>query len=327
MRITLLGAGAMGCLFGGLLAEQGNSVTLVDSCPERLKAVADQGLLLEEQGRERRIRGLLTAAPPHGAEDAELLVVFVKSSDTFGAVSSLRIPPNTVVLTLQNGLGNIEAIRRAGISRLAAGVTGNGASYFAPGAVRFAGRGETVIGWAAPDQEALSQAGQPESMPLSAPGLEDIRVAFERAGLPTRIVSDIKGPIWTKLLVNAGINAATALCLAPNGVMAEHPEAAALLRAVVEEGWQIARALGVSLDTADPVAHAVAIARATASNRSSMLQDILAGRSTEINVINGALAACAAELGMVAPVNETLARLVRIREEAGMVLPAQCGTL
>ena len=319
-RIHMLGAGAMGSLFGFLLAERGRRVTLIDTRRELLDAVTHGGLTLEEDGEARTLADIAVQADPALAGEADMVLVFVKAGDTDAAVRSVFpcLRPDTLVLTLQNGLGNGEAVMRAVRTRAAeegrealqgfvpaAGVTACGATMLVPGRVRFAGRGETVVG----ALDAGMHAG-------ALARLEDFCALLQRAGLPARISPAIRSQIWTKLLVNAGINAVTALCRVPNGAMAANPEAAAVLRDAVREGMAVAAALGIALDVPDPVAHTMRIAEATAANRSSMLQDILAGRPTEIGVINGAIADLAEESGIPAPVNATLARLVRVRERA-----------
>jgi 2-dehydropantoate 2-reductase len=316
----MLGAGAMGGLFGFLLAETGQRVTLVDPRPEILAAVARNGLVLEEDAVARVRRDLAVRASAPLAGEADVVLVSVKARDTVDAAGAAApcLTPETLVLTLQNGLGNGEAItaavrsaaRAAGREDLdafipAVGVTACGATMVEPGRVRLAGRGETVLGWPGPCPH-----------PRAAARLEELCRLLRRAGLSARLSGAIQGQVWTKLLVNAGINAATALCGVKNGVMASNPDAAALLRAAVAEGMAVAAALGIALAHPDPAAHALAVAEATAGNDSSMLQDLRAGRPTEIQAINGAIAEQAAALGLPAPVNATLARLVRIRESA-----------
>lgn len=313
-RAHMIGAGAMGSLFGFLLAEAGCAVTLVDPSPERLKSLERNGLVLEENGRERPCRpsapygnGPAIRAVPTAeqAGPADAVFLSVKAGRTGAAARAARacLEPHTLVLSLQNGLGNIEAMREAGLGVFAAGTTACGASLTDSGTVRPAGRGETVLGWVdGPPSPALQGT------------LERLLFFFDAASLPWRVSENIQGVIWTKLLVNAGINAVTALTGVPNGVMATDPDARALLEAAVREGAALAGAEGVALETDDPVGHALAVARGTAANRSSMLQDMDAGRLTEIEAINGAIAARAARRGLAAPVNAALASLVRMAE-------------
>ena len=149
MRIAILGSGAMGCLYGGLLAEAGCPVTLIDVWKEHIDTINRQGLRIEGVGGERVISGIRGVTDPEDAGTADLLIVFVKATMTRTAISQTMpvVGPDTTVMTLQNGLGNVEALSDvAGAHRVVAGVTGHGSTLVGPGVIRHAGEGDTVIG-------------------------------------------------------------------------------------------------------------------------------------------------------------------------------------
>jgi 2-dehydropantoate 2-reductase len=172
-------------------------------------------------------------------------------------------------------------------------VTALGATLLGPGRVRHAGQGATVFG-AAPD-------------PAGMAGLAEL---FGACGLPAELSDDLDALVWGKLVVNAGINALTALLRVHNGALATTPQARALVAEVVAEAVAVAAARGTALPYADPPEHVLAIAAATGANRSSMLQDVLRGSPTEIATINGAVVAEGRRLGVPTPANELLSALV-----------------
>jgi 2-dehydropantoate 2-reductase len=191
-------------------------------------------------------------------------------------------------------VGNRELLAAAlGAERVGQGVTSLGATLLEPGRVRHAGQGATVFG-AAPDPAAMA----------------DLAALFNACGLPAELSDDLDTLVWGKLVVNAGINALTALLRVPNGVLADAPAARDLLAAAVAEAAAVAQARGTPLPYADPLEHVLAVARATGANRSSMLQDALRGSPTEIATINRAVAREGARLGIPTPVNSLLSALV-----------------
>jgi 2-dehydropantoate 2-reductase len=200
----------------------------------------------------------------------------------------------TLVVTLQNGLGNRETLAaELGEGRVGQGVTMLGATLLGPGRVRHAGQGPTIFG-AAPDRGgAAALAG-----------------LFAACGLPAELTDDLEALVWGKLMVNAGINALSALLRVPNGALAAIPQARALAERAAGEAAAVAAARGVRLPYADPAAHALGVAQATGANRSSMLQDVLRGSPTEVDAINGAVAREGRRLGVPTPVNALLTELV-----------------
>jgi 2-dehydropantoate 2-reductase len=296
MKTAVVGAGAMGSLFGALLAEAGVDVRLIDIWKEHVAAVNQNGLTVESEGHVRQVR-IKAAVAPESTGSVDLIILFVKSAQTEAAARTAAglAGPDSLVLTLQNGLGNADTISEIiDPQRVVAGTTAHGATILGPGKVRHAGRGATVIGmWAGGDNAPARQ----------------IADRFTTAGIETEISDDILQVVWQKLLVNVGINAITALTGIKNGRILDLEASRNLSVAAVEEAAAVARALGVDVRP-DAAAHVLKIAEATGSNRSSMGQDIDARRQTEIDVINGVVVREARKAGLKAPVNQTLTALV-----------------
>ena len=204
-------------------------------------------------------------------------------------------------LTVQNGLGNPESIEAVvGEGRILAGVTMNASTFLGPGRMLYAGRGETVIG---------EMRGGP------SPRAEKIAAAFNRAGLSTRVSAEVWNDVWGKLLVNAGVNPLTAITRLANGIMVDHESAREIMKGLVEEGKRVALAKGIRLPYTDAVKKVEDACMATRPNHSSMLQDVLAQRETEVDFINGAIVREGERLGVETPVNRTITNLVRTVEK------------
>jgi 2-dehydropantoate 2-reductase len=318
-KIAVIGAGAMGCLYGGKLSAVADcAVCLIDVWQDHVNAINRDGLWMEEaaiaalageQGGAsaqnfRRLRAVSDAAE---AETADLAILFVKSTKTAEAIVAAQtvVGRDTIALTLQNGLGNAELIAAAmNPANVIAGTTAHGALMLGPGRMRHTGVGPTVIG---------------ELDGADSERIRAIQRLFAKAGLETRLSQNIQGLIWDKLLVNIGINALTALTGLRNGQVLDYPETEAILEAAVTEAFAIATAKGIQLSEANPVAHCKAVAKATAANKSSMLQDMERGRKTEIDMINGAIVREGVAVNIPTPVNEMLTNLIRFfeRQSAG----------
>lgn len=298
MRLAIIGAGAMGGVLGYYLAAHADLV-LIDPWAEHVAVISAEGLRCERDDA-LGVRPVRAVADPAQAGPVDAAFVLVKARQTPWAAEAARqcLAPGGVAYTLQNGVGNAEALAGAlGAHRVGQGVTALGGTLLGPGRVRHAGMGLTVLG-SAPDADLARR-------------LADLLAA---AGLPAEVSPDIDGLVWGKLLVNVGINAITALLRAPNGALAEPGPARDLLALAVAEAAAVAAARGTRLPYADPVEHVLAVARATAANRSSMLQDVLRGAPTEIATINGAIVREGARLGIPTPVNATLVKLVEALE-------------
>lgn len=298
MRIAVVGAGAMGSLFGGLLAEAGEDVVLVDIWEEHVRAINERGLHIKGVSGDRVVR--VRATTKHAEVGVvDLMLIQVKSYATEKAIRDAlpMIGERTVVLTLQNGLGNVEKIAAVvGRERVLAGTTAHGATVLGPGEIYHAGRGPTVIG---------------EVDGRITDRVKAIAATFNRAGIETEVTDNIMGAIWTKMLANVAINALTAITGLYNGELLELEETKAVMLKAVDEAVAVAKAMGIKLLVEDPHEFVLGIARATATNKSSMLQDVERGRRTEIDAINGMIVHYGRELGIPTPVNEVLVAAVK----------------
>ncbi|MFP4170400.1 MAG: ketopantoate reductase family protein [Methanomassiliicoccales archaeon] len=289
MRIAVMGAGALGSLMGGLLSKD-HRVTLIGR-REHVGAIQENGLRIE--GIEDLHLFPEAAESPEGIGEQDLIIITVKAYDTEEAVEEVRpLASNVPVMSMQNGLENGELLRRAFGDRGLVALTSYGATFLGPGRIGYAGRGETVIG---------SPAGNDELAGWS-------RELFLSAGIQTRITADIVPEMWMKCVVNACINPITALVRRENGRLLD-PEPMQLVRELCEEGKRTARSHGIDLPD-DPLDRVIGVIEDTRKNRSSMLQDVERGRRTEIDQINGAIVRKAEEGGVEVPVNRTLWRLV-----------------
>ncbi len=304
MQVTVIGAGAMGSLFGGLLHRAGNTVRLVDVRADHVAALRKRDLTIEEPGGARVAVRIPATTDANEALAADLFLLFVKTPFTAAALKPFagRIPARAVVLTLQNGIGNDEAIARALGRRvqISLGVTAQTATPLGPTAVRHRSAGPTIIGL--PDGQRT-------------PDLEAIAVTFSEAGIPTRTTRHVFEHVWQKLLVNVGINALTALANLPNGELFTDPELTTLVRRLVAEAAAVMRAEGIPAPPRDPLDFVRAVAEATRSDRSSMLEDVLAGRRTEIDSINGAIVRLGERHGVDVTANRVVSTLVRQRSK------------
>lgn len=292
----------MGSLFGALLAEGGHAVNLYDVWQEHIDAVNQNGIAIEFNGKTRLVR-LKAAADLLQIEESELVLIFVKATQTKAAAqTAARLAGSTgLVMTLQNGMGNAEAIaQHIAPNRILVGTTSHGSTMLKAGSIRHAGAGPTTVGMWATGDKAFENARQ-------------IADQFTQAGIETTAINDVRPVIWDKLLVNVGINAITALTGIKNGQILDLELTRELSRAAIEEATLVAQAQGIKIRK-DPVAHVFKIAEATAANRSSMGQDVDHGRPTEIKAINGFVIRAADRMGIPAPVNRTLTALVQTVE-------------
>ncbi len=293
MRVLITGTGALACLFAARLSAAGVRVTMLGTWPEGLAALQTHGVRLVEGGQERAypVRATGTTADCAGHTHA---LVLVKSWQTAGVARRLGkcLAADGLAVTLQNGLGNREALAaRLGEERVALGVTTTGATLLGPGRVRPGGAGVISL----EDHPRLGT-------------LPDI---LRRAGFEVEITANADSLVWGKLVINAAINPLTALLRVPNGELLERPAARTLMAALAEEAANVAAAQGILLDFPDPVAAAEQVARRTASNHSSMFQDVLRGAPTEIDAICGAIVRAGKATGIPTPVNRVLWQLVR----------------
>ena len=289
MDIVVFGAGSLGSLVGGLLAQE-HEVTLVGRDPH-VAAVADDGLAVEGE--------FDFSAKPDATTDgsglyADLAIVTVKAYDTTEAARTLATGEYGAALSLQNGMGNEATLDEFLDCPVLAGTATYGAVRRDPGRVECTGVGEIALGPSrGGDSAAAARAAR----------------AFRRANLNATVDDDMPRRLWEKLAVNAGINAVTALSRVENGALLDGP-ANDLARSAARETARVARAADVSLPNRVALAAVEAVATATADNESSMLQDVRGGRRTEVDAINGYVVDRAAEFDLDAPVNRSLTALL-----------------
>jgi 2-dehydropantoate 2-reductase len=286
MRVILFGTGAMACFFGARLSPAAH-VTLVGTWTEGIEAIRQHGILVEDFRGSRTVQ---VQAEYIGARlmPADLAIILVKSWQTERIARHVPeyLKPDGIAISLQNGLGNLELLG----SRAFPGATSEGATLLGPAHVRLGGSGPTSIVAPAWVAEVLASGGF------------DCRCCSPDSAA---------GLLWGKLSVSCGINALTALLRIPNGALLNRPDATSLMVRAALECAGVAQALGIELLFADPAAQVRDVAKRTAANQSSMLQDLLRGAPTECDAINGAVVREAGKLGMTAPVNEMLWQLVR----------------
>lgn len=302
MKIVMMGSGAMGGLFGGLLTHSGEEVWLVGNRKEQIDRIRSVGLTFEEKGKSQ-IVPMLATLDVTSVGKADVVIFFVKTYDTEVAVSDALVleKEDTIFLTLQNGLGNEEVIcQKINRKKVMLGVTGHGATLLGPGHIRHAGWGKTFIGEL--DHRITDRARR-------------IAQTFSEAGIETEVSSNIHDQVWEKLLVNVGINALTALTGFKNGQLLEYPETSRLMKNLVAEAVEVARGKGIHLEE-DPIEKVRKVAEATRENRSSMGQDVDRRQKTEIDAINGAVVREAHSLGIPVPFNQAVTDLVKAIERS-----------
>ncbi|HGJ65532.1 TPA: 2-dehydropantoate 2-reductase [bacterium] len=300
MKIVVVGPGAMGCLFAGLLAESElYDVWLLDKNEIRAKEISDYGITIEGIGGKRTIENLHVVSNSALIRYADLIIISVKSYDTLKATDSIKqiIRDNTIVITLQNGLNNVETISEIiGKEKVIAGITSLGATMLDVGHIRHAGVGDTVIG---------------EIDGTISKRIESVAEIFRNANIQIKITDNIYGSIWGKLIINASINPITAITRLSNGELLEHEYTRNLLRLSAEESANVALASNILLPYDDPVFAVESTCRVTHLNVSSMLQDVLKGKKTEIDAINGEIVKEGKKNGIKTPINESLTYLIK----------------
>lgn len=303
-RVAVLGAGAVGCYFGGMLARAGAPVTLIGRALH-VDAIGRQGLVIEFAERRETVR-VRASTEVSATADADIVLVCVKSPDTETAAKSLapHLRHDAAVVSLQNGVDNAEKLRSVLRNPVFAAVVYVGTFMNGPGVVRHAGRGDLVLGGA---RDLGSRPGDTARLRMVA-------AMFERAGVPCPITADIDAALWTKLTINCAFNAISALGRSRYGRMTRVPAVRDVMQRAVREAVAVARASDVALDEAAMLESVWKVADAMAEQYSSTAQDVLRGKPTEIDSLNGYVARRGEALGVDVPVNRTLHALVKLRE-------------
>ena len=298
MRIVVLGAGALGSLFGGLLSKK-HDVTLIGR-RDHVQAINKKGLQISGGTTLKAKPRAVTSAK--GLKAPDLLLIAVKAYDTDAAMRSAihLVGPQTKVLSLQNGITTLSVLEHLLPDKcLLGGWTSHGVTYLKPGAIKHAGAGDTVLG----------ELDGSDSYCVRA-----FSHAFSACGIKNRTSLDIRREIWLKGIVNASINPLTALLRCENGELSKNGELAEVARSVCAESCEVAEAEGFDIGEEEAFGLTMRVARQTAKNRSSMLQDLEMGRRTEVDYLNGAICQLGEKHGIEAPVNEALAAIVHAIE-------------
>jgi 2-dehydropantoate 2-reductase len=299
VKIGVVGAGAIGLTLAAGLS-RANDVLVLAHRPEAAELLNESGIVVEREGAAQTVR-IRASVDPLDQAGREAVILAVKSPATADALLPLRgvLGADALIASVQNGIGNVAAARTAlPTARIVAGSTTQGATRLGDNRVRQVNDGTTTFG--------NDTAGSPSSADLAA--------AFAEAGLDARVADDIETVLWRKLVANAAINTPCALSRRTNGAVLDDPDLRAVAAALAEETAAVARAEGI--DVTDGWAVAEAAARASAANRNSMLQDLDAGRPTEIETIAGVVVSRAAFRGLAVPATTLMLHLVRARQRA-----------
>jgi 2-dehydropantoate 2-reductase len=303
MKIAVVGAGAMGSVFGGMLAQGGQEVTLIDVWRESVEAINAHGLRVEDRAGEVRTARVPATTDPADVGPVDLVLVFVKCYHTEEAVrrAAPLLGPGTAVLSLQNGWGNaprIDAI--VGAERVLVGVTYHSATVLGPGRVQHAGRGMTFVG---------------ELDGSMSDRLRRLAEAFSAAGIEVTTTPEVIREIWSKLALNVCTLPTSALLRFYAGQLIEHEGTLNLMRGLLREAVAVARAQEIALDEEERWTAITGLLQRASGAKASMLQDVEKGNRTEIDVVNGAIVDAGRRLGIPTPYNDAMLWLVRSLEE------------
>lgn len=301
-RIVVVGPGALGCLFSGLLSRIGE-VWLLDHDPARAERILNQGGIFCE-GIDKWTAKVPVTANTQDIGTADLVILCTKSFHTGEALMHAKpvIGEHTAVLSVQNGIGNIELIENVvGKEKTFAGITHQAVILKGEGKIQHVFDGPTVIG-------SISETPSDD--------LKKIEALLNRAEISVKVSENISGLLWSKLIVNVGVNALSAITHLENGYLLEYEGTKDLMIAAVEEAVKVAECKGIQLLYQDPVKEVLTACHEFRHNRSSMLQDVLKRKQTEIDYMNGVIVAEAKKYKVDVPVNETLCRLVKTIEQS-----------
>ena len=286
----------MGCLFSARLHVAGFDAVLFDYNSMRAEIINRNGITVE--GVSGSYNAMVPVITDLSGIEPDIILICVKSNKTRDAAESLKekIPRKALFATLQNGLGNVEILKEIlGGGRVIGGVTSEGATSLDTGKIRHAGKGSTVFG--------------PQA--VFGDRLEALVTAFNKAGFSTTSSDNVDELIWSKLIVNVGINALTAITGLKNGRLPEYEGSLSIMEQAVAEAMAVSKAKNINLPFADPMKKVLEVCSQTSGNIASMLQDVLNKRLTEVDYINGAICREGEKEGIQTPVNRTLTNLVK----------------
>jgi 2-dehydropantoate 2-reductase len=311
MKIAVLGGGgAMGGLFGGYLARAGEDIVLVDVSQAAVGAIDRDGLAIEEKDGSIATIRVKTSSKPADVGPVDLIVNFVKCYHTEAAIAGARpmLGDDTAILTLQNGWGNADRIAAvAGEPRVMAGVTSHSATLLGPGRVKHSGIGMTYVG---------------ELDGAQSRRLEAAVAAFRKAGIETTPSSRIVDEIWKKLALNVCTLPTSALLRFQAHELIQHEGTMTLMRGLLSEVVAVAKAQGISLDHTERWQAIVNLLKQAIGARASMLQDVEAGRQTEIDVVNGAIVESGKRNSVPTPLNDAMVWMVKSLQEKYLAAPS-----
>ena len=298
MRIAVVGPGALGCLFATKLfsaAAAHDSVMLIDHRPERARRLNRQGIIFEpENGTE--IFSVPVFHDPQTLSEIDILISCVKSYDLQESLDFVQplLTPTTLLVFLQNGISHLQYSEPAEFGAIPVfGSSSEGATRLGAGHIRHAGTGHTFLGF--PEKQGNQATEQ----------LRNLLAFLQKSGLACSLADDIHARLWAKLFINVGINGLTALENCSNGQLLESERTLSKLKILVREAKAVACAQGIAIRE-DPTQATIAVCKSTASNISSMLQDVRNRRPTEIDAINGAVSRIARQYGIPTPENDEL---------------------
>ena len=301
MKIAIVGTGAMGSVYAGILGDAGNEVWAVDVWAEHVEAIQARGLTVAGASGNRTVR-IEATSDPSEVGLCDLVVISTKAVDVEAAAAAAKqlLGPNTVVLPIQNGLGSADRIAAIlGDERVAIGVVG--------------GFGASMVGPAHVHHEGWELVRLGERHGPATPRIRRIAKTWADAGFRVQVYDDVDELVWEKLICNVCFSATCTILERPISGVLDDAAAWQVASGCAKEAYEVARARGITLGFHDPVAYARAFGEKIADARPSMLLDVLAGRPCEIDVINGAIPPAARELGLAAPVNETVTALVKAK--------------
>jgi 2-dehydropantoate 2-reductase len=300
MHIAIIGAGSLGAVYGARLAQSGQEVTLIDIDRQHVERINAEGLAFEYDGTETVIH-VRAATNPAMVPKADVALIVVNSYSTHDAAesASLLLKDDGYAVTLQNGLGNVEAMQRVlGPARVVGGICFISGTLREPGAVKQTGSGPTHLG---------------ELDGATSERLQALAEVMEPAGLSPVISDDIMTIIWGKFVHNCAVNAVCAITGLTPGHVREVPELDEFRTCIIREAAALAEAMGIRLPDADPV-ETIQTWAAQRFHRPSMMQHLDRGLPTEIDALNGYAARQSARLGLSAPCNDAITRLMKGRE-------------
>ena len=310
--IAVVGAGAVGCYFGGMLARAGAPVTLIGRAPH-VEAINRDGLFIDSIRFKEHV-SIFASTEIGAARGAQLVLFSVKTVDTEGTAKLLApyLAPDTIVVSLQNGVDNAERIDFAAGIQVIPAVVYIAAAMIGLGRVQHSGRGDLIIGNPSENPSPHHDANESE--------LAEIAATFTRAGVPCRISENITVELWEKLIMNCAYNAISALSRMKYGRIARDPGTIEVMNRVVIEAVAVGNAAGVQLSADSMIAAVLKLgSEAMPEAVSSTAQDIARGKPTEIDSLNGFLVRKGTELGVPTPINQTLYSLVKLLEQGPSV--------